>query len=80
MKNYDRKKSSKKYLQGIINFYNKKDPVIECDSVKHIIKLKYPVINFLHGDLVEFEILSRKRKGFYTATIISLIKREKSDM
>ena len=79
MKNYDRKKSSKKYLQGIINFYNKKDPVIECDSVKHIIKLKYPVINFLHGDLVEFEILSRKRKGFYTATIISLIKREKNE-
>ena len=79
MKNYDRKKSSKKFLRGTINFSNKKDPVIECDSVKHIIKLKYPVINFLHGDLVEFEILSRKRKGFYTATIISLIKREKSE-
>ena len=79
MKNYDRKKSSKKYLKGIINFYNKKDPVIECASVNHIIKLKYPVINFLHGDLVEFEILSRKRKGFYTATIISLIKREKNE-
>ena len=79
MKNYDRKKSSKKYLRGTINFSNKKDPVIECDSINHIIKIKYPVINFLHGDLVEFEILSRKRKGFYIATIISLIKREKSD-
>ena len=79
MKNYDRKKSSKKYLKGTINFSNKKDPIIESDSINHIIKLKYPVINFLHGDLVEFEILSRKRKGFYTATIISLIKREKSE-
>ena len=79
MKNYDRKKSSKKYLKGTINFSNKKDPIIESDSINHIIKLKYPVINFLHGDLVEFEILSRKRKGFYTATIISLIKREKNE-
>ena len=79
MKNYDRKKSSKKYLRGTINFSNKKDPVIECDSINHIIKLKYPVINYFHGDLVEFEILSRKRKGFYTATIISLIKREKNE-
>ena len=79
MKNYDRKKSSKKYLKGTINFSNKKDPIIESDSINHIIKLKYPVINFLHGDVVEFEILSRKRKGFYTATIISLIKREKNE-
>ena len=79
MKNYATKKSSKKYLKGTINFSNKKDPVIESDSINHIIKLKYPVINFLHGDLVEFEILSRKRKGFYTATIISLIKREKNE-
>ena len=79
MKNYDRKKSSKKSLRGTINFSNKKDPVIECDSINHIIKLKYPVIHYFHGDLVEFEILSRKRKGFYTATIISLIKREKNE-
>ena len=79
MKNYDRKKSSKKFLRGTINISNKKDPVIECDSINHIIKIKYPVINFLHGDLVEFEILSRKRKGFYTATIISIIKREKNE-
>jgi len=76
MKNYDRKKSSKKNFQGTINFSNKRDPLIECDIINHIIKLKNPIINFLHGDLVEFEILNRKRKGFYTATIISLIKRE----
>ena len=76
MKNYDRKKSSKKYFQGRINFSNKRDPVIECDKINHIIKLNNPIINFLHGDLVEFEILSRKRKGFYMGNIISLIKRE----
>ena len=76
MKNYDRKKSSKKYFQGTINFSNKRDPVIECDKINHIIKLNNPIINFLHGDLVEFEILSRKRKGFYMGNIISLIKRE----
>ena len=76
MKNYDRKKSSEKYFQGRINFSNKRDPVIECDKINHIIKLNNPIINFLHGDLVEFEILSRKRKGFYMGNIISLIKRE----
>ncbi len=76
MKNYDRKKSSKKYFEGTINFSNKRDPIIECDKINHIIKLKNSIINFLHGDLVEFEILSRKRKGFYTGNIISLIKRE----
>ena len=63
----------------LINFSNKKDPIIESNSINHKIKLKYTVINFLHGDLVEFEILNRKRKGFYMATIISLIKREKNE-
>ena len=76
MKNYDRKKSSKKYFEGTINFSNKRDPIIECDKINHMIKLKNSIINFLHGDLVEFEILSRKRKGFYMGNIISLIKRE----
>ena len=79
MKNYNRKKSSKKLFQGIINFSNKRDPVIDCDKINHIIKLKDSTINFLHGDLVEFEILSRKRKGFYLGNIISLIKREKHE-
>ena len=79
MKKYDRKKGRKKYLQGTINFSNRKDPIIESNSINHKIKLKYTVINFLHGDLVEFEILNRKRKGFYMATIISLIKREKNE-
>ena len=79
MKKYNRKKNSKKYFRGIINFSNKRDPIIECDNINHVIKLKDYIINFLHGDLVEFEILSRKRKGFYVANIISLIKREKND-
>ena len=79
MKKYNRKKNSKKYLQGTINFSNKRDPIIECDNINHVIKLKDYIINFLHGDLVEFEILNRKRKGFYMATIISLIKREKNE-
>ena len=79
MKNYNRKKSSKKLFQGIINFSNKRDPIIDCDKINHIIKLKDSIINFLHGDLVEFEILNRKRKGFYVANIISLIKREKNE-
>ena len=79
MKNYNRKKSSNKLFQGIINFSNKRDPIIDCDKINHIIKLKDSIINFLHGDLVEFEILSRKRKGFYIGNIISLIKREKNE-
>ncbi len=79
MKNYNRKKSSNKLFQGKINFSNKRDPIIDCDKINHIIKLKDSVINFLHGDLVEFEILSRKRKGFYLGNIISLIKREKNE-
>ena len=79
MKKYNRKKSNKKYFRGIINFSDKRDPKIECDNINHIIKLKDSIINFLHGDIVEFEILSRKRKGFYVANIISLIKREKNE-
>ena len=79
MKNYNRKKSSKKLFQGIINFSNKRDPVVECDKINHVIKLSNNIVNFLHGDLVEFEILNRKRKGFYTANIISLVKRNKEE-
>ena len=79
MKNYNRKKSSKKYFQGTINFSDKRDPIIECDKINHTIKLKNSIINYLHGDLVEFEILNRKRKGFYLGNIISLIKRDKKE-
>jgi len=70
MKNYNRKKSSNKLFQGIINLSNKRDPIIDCDKINHIIKLKDSIINFLHGDLVEFEILSRKRKGFYIGNLL----------
>ena len=79
MKNYNRKKSSKKLFKGIINFSNKRDPIVECDKINHVIKLSNNIVNFLHGDLVEFEILNRKRKGFYTANIISLVKRNKEE-
>ena len=79
MKNYNRKKSSKKLFQGIINFSNKRDPIVECDKINHVIKLSNNIVNFLHGDLVEFEILNRKRKGFYTANIISLVRRNKEE-
>ena len=79
MKNYNRKQTTKKYYQGIIDFSNKKDPIISCEKIDHIIKLKTAVINYIHGDVVEFEILSRKRKGFYLANIIGLLKREKKE-
>ena len=64
MKKYNRKKSNKKYFRGTINFSDKRDPKIDCDNINHIIKLKDSIINFLHGDLVEFEILSSKSKIF----------------
>ena len=79
MKNYNRKQNLKKYYQGIIDFSNKKDPIISCEKIDHIIKLKTAVINYIHGDVVEFEILSRKRNGFYLANIIGLLKREKKE-
>jgi len=79
MNKYNRKIRSTKYYKGIVNFSNKKDPLIDCEKINHIIKLKNPIINYLHGDLVEFEILNRKRKGFYLANIISLVKREKKE-
>ena len=79
MKNYNRKQNLKKSYQGIIDFSNKKDPIISCEKIDHIIKLKSAVINYIHGDVVEFEILSRKRKGFYLANIIGLLKREKKE-
>ena len=58
-------RNNNKYYQGYIDFSNKKDPTILCDKINHTIKLKSPVINHLHNDLVEFEILSRKRNGFF---------------
>ena len=78
-KRKENKKRNSKYYQGYIDFSNKKDPNIICDKINHTIKLKSPVINHLHNDLVEFEILSRKRKGFYLANIIGLINREKKE-
>lgn len=78
-KRKENKKRNSKYYQGYIDFSNKKDPIIICDKINHTIKLKSPVINHLHNDLVEFEILSRKRKGFYLANIIGLIDREKKE-
>ena len=78
-KRKEKKIRNSKYYQGYIDFSNKKDPIIICDKINHIIKLKSPVINHLHNDLVEFEILSRKRKGFYLANIIGLINREKKE-
>ena len=78
-KRNENKKRNSKYYQGYIDFSNKKDPIIICDKINHTIKLKSPVINHLHNDLVEFEILSRKRKGFYLANIIGLINREKKE-
>ena len=74
-----KKTSSSKYYNGHIDFSNKKDPIITCDKINHIVKPKSPIINYLHNDFVEFEILSRKRKGFYLANIIGLIKREKKE-
>ena len=35
-----RKQNLKKYYQGIIDFSNKKDPIISCEKIDHIIKLK----------------------------------------
>ena len=74
-----KKTSSSKYYNGYIDFSNKKDPIILCEKINHTIKLKSPIINYLHDDFVEFEILSRKRKGFYLANIIGLIKRDKKE-
>jgi len=79
MRKKSKRKNNNKYYQGYIDFSNKKDPIIVCYKINHTIKLKSPIINFLHDDLVEFEILSRKRKGFYLANILSLIKRNKKE-
>ena len=78
-KRKDKKLRNSNHYQGYIDFSNKKDPIIICDKINHTIKLKSPVINHLHNDLVEFEILSRKRNGFYLANILGLINREKKE-
>ena len=49
-----KKTSSSKYYNGYIDFSNKKDPIIVCDKINHTIKLKSPIINYLHDDFVEF--------------------------
>merc|ERR1712078_473570 len=73
------KKGSNKYYHGYIDFSNKKNPFIICDKINHTIKLKSSIINYLHDDFVEFEILSRKKKGYYLANIIGLIRRHKKE-
>ena len=74
-----RKQNTKKTYRGLLDFSNKKNPFIDCVKIAHHIKLNTSIINYLHGDVVEFEILSRKRKGFYLANIIGLLKREKKE-
>ena len=79
MKRYNRKNNNRKTFQGVLNFSNKKDPVIECDKINHIIKLKNHIINYLHNDIVEFEVISRKRKGIYLGNILNLLNRKKTE-
>ena len=50
MKNIIEKKV--KILSRHNQFFNIREPKIECDNINHIIKLKDSIINFLHGDLV----------------------------
>ena len=74
-----RNQNNKKTYRGILDFSNKRDPFINCVKIAHHVKLGSSIINFLHGDLVEFEILSRKRKGFYLGNILGLIERKKKE-
>jgi ribonuclease R/exosome complex exonuclease DIS3/RRP44 len=74
-----RKQNTKNTYRGLLDFSNKKDPFIDCVKIAHHIKLNTSIINFLHGDVVEFEILSRKRKGFYLGNILGLIERKKKE-
>ena len=74
-----RNQNNKKTYRGILDFSNKRDPFIDCVKIAHHVKLGSSIINFLHGDLVEFEILSRKRKGFYLGNILGLIERKKKE-
>ena len=75
----NRNQNNKKTFRGLLDFSNKKDPFINCVKIAHHVKLGSSIINFLHGDLVEFEILSRKRKGFYLGNILGLIERKKKE-
>ena len=74
-----RNQNNKKTYRGILDFSNKRDPFINCVKIAHHVKLGSSIINFLHGDLIEFEILSRKRKGFYLGNILGLIERKKKE-
>ena len=75
----NRNQNNKKTYRGILDFSNKKDPFIDCVKIAHHVKLNTSIINYLHGDIVEFEILSRKRKGFYLGNILGLIERKKKE-
>ncbi len=72
-------KNNKKTYSGLLDFSNRKDPFISCVKIAHHVKLSSSVINYFHGDVVEFEILSRKRKGFYLGNILRLIERKKKE-
>ena len=66
-----------KTYNGVIDYSNK-EAYIVCDRIFKTIKIKKSNFNFIHNDEVEFEILSRKRKGYILANIISLVKRKKT--
>ena len=66
-----------KTYKGIID-YRGKEAHILCDRIYKTVKIKKSNFNFMHGDEVEFEILSRKRQGHLLAKIISLVKRNKT--
>ena len=66
-----------KTYKGVIDYSNK-EAYIVCDRIFKTIKIKKSNFNFIHDDEVEFEILSRKRKGYILANIISLVKRKRT--
>ena len=72
-------KNNKKTYRGILDFSNRKDPFINCVKIAHHVKLSSSIINYFHGDVVEFEIISRRRKGYYLGKILKLIERKKKE-
>ena len=66
-----------KTYKGVID-HRGKEAYILCDRIYKTVKIKKSNFNFMHGDEVEFEILSRKREGHLLAEIIYLVKRNKT--
>ena len=73
-----KRKKSRNKITGRLDISVRGVGVVVCDNVNRKIHLD-KIGKFLHDDLVEVYVFTRKRRGKYTGEITNLLHREKKD-